>query len=386
MKTAKRLLIGFTVFFVLLVAFLLLAPMLFKDRIITGVKTAVNDSVNAEVDFADANVSFLRSFPQIALTVDDYRVIGIDTFAGLPLVTGRQARVDLGFWSVVAGGGNYEIDGVTLNEPNINLLVLTPELANYLIVPEGEQGADAGATTTEGSSAVITLQQFTVNDGSLVYDDRTTETYVKLTGLDATGNGDFTASVFDLDTHAEAEGFTFGQAGLTYLNAVKLDADAVVNIDVDNMRYVFKDNNIKLNELALVFGGSIDLEDNDDILLDLTYQAPANDFRQLWSIIPSAFTEGFERVETGDTFTLAGDVKGTYNGEKEVYPAFNVSSDIAGGSVQYPGRPVGITGIDAALDVKSPGSNLDQMVVDIPRFNFNLGGIRLPVVSAYRRR
>ena len=374
MKTAKRLLIGFTVFFVLLVAFLLLAPMLFKDRIITGVKTAVNDSVNAEVDFADANVSFLRSFPQIALTVDDYRVIGIDTFAGLPLVTGRQARVDLGFWSVVAGGGNYEIDGVTLNEPNINLLVLTPELANYLIVPEGEQGADAGATTTEGSSAVITLQQFTVNDGSLVYDDRTTETYVKLTGLDATGTGDFTASVFDLDTHAEAEGFTFGQAGLTYLNAVKLDADAVVNIDVDNMRYVFKDNNIKLNELALVFGGSIDLEDNDDILLDLTYQAPANDFRQLWSIIPSAFTEGFERVETGGTFTLAGDVKGTYNGEKEVYPAFNVSSDIAGGSVQYPGRPVGITGIDAALDVKSPGSNLDQMVVDIPRFNFNLGG------------
>ncbi|MBB4078123.1 hypothetical protein GGR28_000724 [Lewinella aquimaris] len=373
MRVAKRILIGLIVFIVLVFAFLLAAPMLFKDEIVTRVKAGINESVNAEVDFADANVSFIRSFPDIALTVDDYRIIGIDTFAGLPLLTGERARIDLGFWSVIAGNGNYNIDAVTLDRPDVNLLVLTPELANYLIVPETE-GGDAGAANATESQATITLQEFEINDGSLVYDDRTTETYVKLTGLNATGNGDFTASVFDLDTHAEADKFTFTQAGLTYLDEVDLDADAVVTIDADELRYTFKDNRVKLNELALVFGGSIDLEENDDILLDLTYSAPANDFRQLWSIIPSAYTEGFDRVQTGGTFTLSGEVKGTYNGEKEVYPAFTVNSDISGGSVQYPGRPVGITGIDAALNVSSPAADLDRLVVDIPRFNFTLGG------------
>ncbi len=373
MKVVKRVLIGLVAFVLLLFIFLLVAPALFKDEIIARAKTGINAAVNAEVDFADASVSFLRSFPDIALTVDDYRVIGVDTFAGLPLVSGKQARVDLGFWSVVAGGGNYEIDAVSLDAPAINLLVLSGELANYLIVPETE-GADAGAGASPESNVLITLDHFEINDGSLVYDDRTTETYVKLTGLDATGDGDFTASVFDVDTHAEAAAFTFGQGGITYLSEVALVADALVNIDADNLKYTFKDNAVLLNELALEFGGSIDLEDNEDILLDLTYSAPANDFRQLWSIIPAAYTEGFERVQTGGTFTLSGDVKGTYNGAREVYPAFTVKSEVANGSVQYPGRPVGITGIDAELDVNSPTSDLNQMIVALPRFTFNLGG------------
>ena len=374
MKLAKRLLIGLLIFVVLVVGFLLAAPILFKDQIVANVKAAVNNNLDAEVDFADANVSFLRSFPDISLAIDDYSVVGIDTFAGLPLITGRQARVDLGFWSVVAGNGNYNIDAVTLDAPNINLLVLTPELANYLIVPEGEEvGADAGATSEE-AGPLITLDHFAVREGSLVYDDRTTATYIELTGLEATGDGDFTASIFDLRTVATAEAFSLAQGGVTYLDAVTLDADAVVNIDADALRYTFKDNRVTLNALALEFGGSIDLQDNDDIDFDLTYRAPANDFKQLWSIIPAAYTEGYERVQTGGTFTLQGTVNGTYNGDKEVYPAFTVSSDISGGSVQYPGRPVGITGIDAALEVNSPSSDLDQLVVDVPRFDFTLGG------------
>ena len=376
MKLAKRLLIGLLVFVVLLIGFLLVAPILFKDQIVANVKSAVNNNLDAEVDFADANVSFLRSFPDISLAIDEYSLVGIDTFASLPLITGRQARVDLGFWSVVAGDGNYNIDAVTLDAPNINLLVLTPELANYLIVPEGEEmGADAGAILTkEEAGPLITLDHFAVNDGSLVYDDRTTATYIELTGLEAAGDGDFTASVFDLRTVATADAFTLAQSGVTYLDAVTLDADAIVNIDADALRYTFKDNHVTLNALALEFSGSIDLQDNDDIDFDLSYQAPANDFKQLWSIIPAAYTEGYERVQTGGTFTLQGTVNGTYNSDKEFYPAFTVRSDISGGSVQYPGRPVGITSIDAALAVNSPSSDLDKLVVDVPRFDFTLGG------------
>ncbi|CAH1000223.1 hypothetical protein LEM8419_01372 [Neolewinella maritima] len=374
MKLAKRLLIGFAVFFVLLIGFLVAAPVLFKDQIVARVKTAANENLNARVDFADADVSFLRSFPDISLVVEDFSVVGIDTFAGLPLVTGQEARVDLGFWSVIAGGGRYQIDAVTLEQPDVNILVLTPELANYLITIDDPAGADAGASASTEGTMLITLDHFAINDGSLVYDDRTTETYIKLTGMQATGDGDFTASVFDLTTQAQADAFTLQQGGLTYLDEVRLDADAIVNIDADEFRYTFKDNRVDLNALRLEFGGSIDLQENDDIDFDLTYQAPANDFRQLWSIVPAAYTEGYERVKTGGTFTLSGTVDGTFNSEQEVYPAFTVQSDISGGSVQYPGRPVGITGIDAQLAVTSPSSDLNQLVVDIPRFDFNLGG------------
>ncbi|PPK86415.1 uncharacterized protein involved in outer membrane biogenesis [Neolewinella xylanilytica] len=372
MKLAKRILIGLLVFIVLLVGILALAPVIFKDEIVANVKSAVNNAVNAEVDFADANVSFLRSFPDIALTVDEFSVVGIDTFAGLPLVSGEQARVDLGFWSVIAGDGNYNIDAVILQAPDVNLLVLNEQLANYLIVPES--GAEsAGATDTATSSALITLDHFEINNGRLVYDDRTTETYVRLAGLHATGEGDFTASIFDVVTQARADELTLRQGGMTYLDGVRMTADGTVNVDSDNMRYTFTDADVTLNELALVMNGSIDLEENDDILFDLAYEAPANDFRQLWSLVPAAYTEGFEQVQTSGTFTLNGTVDGAYNGETETYPAFTVNSRIDDGGVQYPGKPVGINGIDAELAVNSPSSDLDQLKVSIPRFNFTLG-------------
>lgn len=372
MKFIKRFLTVIVVLLILGVGFLLAAPIFFKDQIVANVKSSANGLVDAEIDFRDINLSFLKSFPEVSLTIDDLEVIGIDTFAGLPLATAKKARVDVGFWSVVGGDGNYNIDEVVLDEPFINLKVLTPELANYLIVPEGES-----VTPEEEAApvnALINLSRYEVNNGHLIYDDKTTETYLEITGLNTTGDGDFTSTIFDLDTHSDAEALTLKQAGVTYLNEVKTKADALVNIDLNQNLYTFKENEVMLNALSLVFGGTIDLEDNDDIIFDLDYSAPINDFRQLWSLIPSAYTQGYEQVKTQGTFTLNGTVDGPYNGEKEVYPAFTVNTDIASGSVQYPGRPIGITGIDANVSINSPGADLDKMVINIPRFDFNLGG------------
>jgi len=372
MKIIKRILIAIVLLLVLGVVFLLAAPIIFKDKIVANVKTSVNSALDAEVDFEDVNLSFLRSFPEISLVLDEVSIIGIDTFAGLPLMTAERAQVDVGFWSVVGGDGNYNIDAVDLDEPFINLLVLTPELANYLIVPEDD--ADPAAPTTEPATAQINLSHYEINNGTFVYDDRTTETYLKIEGLTTTGDGDFTAAIFDLDTDSKADAITMRQSGVTYLNKARAVADAMVNVDINNGRYTFLDNKITLNALDLVFGGSIDMEDNGDIIFDLDYSAPANDFRQLWSLIPSAYTAGYEDVKTKGSFTLKGTVDGPFNSEKEIYPAFTVNTEITSGSVQYPGRSVGITGIDARVAVNSPSADLNKMTVDIPRFDFDLGG------------
>jgi uncharacterized protein YjbJ (UPF0337 family) len=372
MKFIKRFLTVVVVLLILGLGFLLAAPILFKDQIVANVKTSANGVVDAKVDFRDINLSFLKSFPDVSLTIEDLEVVGVDTFAGLPLITAKKARIDVGFWSVVGGDGNYNIDEVVLDEPFINLKVLTAELANYLIVPVAESGTPEPETAA--ATAQINLSRYEVINGHFIYDDRTTETYLEITGLNTTGDGDFTSTIFDLDTHSDAKSLTLKQAGVTYLNKVKAKADALVSIDLNQSLYTFMENEVTLNALRLVFGGSIDLEDNDDIIFDLNYSAPVNDFRQLWSLIPSAYTQGYEQVQTQGTFTLNGTVDGPYNGEKEIYPAFTVNTDITSGSVQYPGRPIGITGIDARVAVNSPSSDLNKMVVDISRFDFNLGG------------
>lgn len=372
MKFFKRLLIGLFVLLLLGVGFLITAPMLFQDQIEANIKTTAEKALDAELEFRDLELSFLKSFPDISLGINELSVTGIDTFAGVPLVTSDKVTIDLTFWSVVRGKGTYVIDAVDLKRPSINLLVINPELANYLIVPEDDTPAEE--TNTVPASAQIELQKFTITDGSFVYDDRAAETYLEVTGLTGSGDGDFTSTIFDLLVAAEAEELTLRQSGVTYLNKIKTIADGMVNIDLNQNLYTFLENKVTLNALDLVFGGSIDLEDDGDIVFDLEYSAPANDFRQLWSLIPSAYTAGYEQVKTRGTFTLSGTVDGPYNGDKEQYPAFTVNTDITGGSVQYPGRPIGIEGIDAQLSVNSPSSDFDQMIISISRFDFNLGG------------
>ncbi|MEM9930445.1 MAG: hypothetical protein AAF840_11545, partial [Bacteroidota bacterium] len=373
MKRFKRLLLALALLFVLGIAFLLAAPILFEDQVKANVKTGLNKMLLAEVDFEDINLSFLRSFPDVQLLVDDLVITGVDTFAGQPFLSAKRAQVDVGFWSVVGGSGTYNIDEVALDEPFVNLQVLGPNLANYLIWPTAEETI-ATDPSPAPVSAQVNLSRFQINNGRLIYDDSVTSTYLEVEGLNGSGTGDFTATIFDLDTEAAAEALTIQQGGITYLNQVATKAKALVNIDLMQNRYTFTGGDLLLNALALQVDGAIDLEENDDIVFDLSYSAPVNDFRQLWSLIPSAYTAGYDQVQTKGRFTLNGTVNGPYNGETNKYPAFTLATEVENGSVQYPGRPVGLEAINAQIALNSPSSNLDQLVIDVRRFDFDLGG------------
>jgi len=115
--------------------------------------------------------------------------------------------------------------------------VLSPELANYLIVPESDPAAtDPNAAP---AAAQVNLQSFEIENGTFVYDDRTTDTYLMIEGLDTEGDGDFTSTIFDLKTYSTAEALTLRQGGVNYLNGVKTVADATINIDLNQNLYTF---------------------------------------------------------------------------------------------------------------------------------------------------
>ncbi|MEO1714966.1 MAG: hypothetical protein AAFU60_16665, partial [Bacteroidota bacterium] len=116
---------------------------------------------------------------------------------------------------------------------------------------------------------------------------------------------------------------------------------------------------------------TVGLPDEETLDLDIAFKAPGTDFRELFSLIPNAFVEGYEEVKIDGQFALAGSVKGALRGDS--YPAIDIKSSIENGAVQYPDLPLGIDGIGANIDVQKPEGDLDQLVVNIPRFNAKVG-------------
>lgn len=368
MKTVKKISIIVGVLLILIIGLLAAAPYFFKDEIVEGVKKAVNENLTATVDFGDVDISLLRDFPNVSVKLLDYSVIGQNEFEGVKLIAGKSFGLSVDFWSAWDFGEvPLEIHSVNLEAPQMNVIVLGNGNTNYDITKPTED-AD-----TESDPFQIQLKSYSISDGNIIYDDRLWGTYVQLTGLNHSGKGDFTQDIFDLDTKTNIEELTYSSGGISYLKKAKLDYEAGFNIDMVNSKYTLRKNELSINDLQLNLDGWMALTEAGDIDMDMTFNSPQSDFKSLLSMIPNAYIAGYENVKAGGKFQLAGFVKGIYSAAPESYPSFKINFNIADGDLKYPDLPMGITGINTNLEVNSPTSKLDNMLVNISEFALKVG-------------
>ncbi len=366
-KVVKRIFIGLGIFIVLFIGALVAIPFLFKDEILEGVKKLTNENLNAKVDFSSVDISLLRSFPSVSIGLNDYSVTGIEDFEGVKLAAGESFSITVDFWSAYNFGKvPLEIKSVTLDKPEINVIVLSNGKANYDIAKPSTD------TTTTATAFQIKLQEYAINGGNITYDDRQGGTYLKLTDFNHSGEGDFTQDVFDLTTKTSIGEMTAESGGVGYLKKAKVKLDAGFNIDMPNSKYTLKENDLRINDLQLKADGWLAMP-GEDIDMDLTFSAPQSDFKSLLSMIPNAYTAGYDNVKASGTFKLDGMVKGKYSAKPEAYPAFNINLEVNNADVKYPDLPLGISNINTKVKVNSPGSNLDQMLVDVSKFSLKIG-------------
>ncbi|HFC00179.1 MAG TPA: AsmA family protein, partial [Phaeodactylibacter sp.] len=372
-KIVKRLFIFIIVLVILVIGAAIAIPYFFKDEILEKIKQEANATLNAKVDFEDVNLSLLRSFPDFSFEMKNLKMEGVDAFEGVPLVEAEDIDFTLDLMSVIKSDRPIEVQSVTLTKPNVNILILKNGVANYDIV-KPSNGNTADTESSGEYDFLIQLKKYTIEDGNFVYDDRAGNIFLELKNLNHTGKGDFTQDVFDLVTKTSISALTAKSGGITYLKKANANLDATFNIDMINSKYTLADNDLKINAMNLLADGWVQLENNDDIKIDFTFNAPKNDFKHLLSLIPSAFTQDFSNVKTGGQMAFNGYVKGTYNGEKERLPAFKIDLDVSNGSFQYPDLPMGMNNIFTKVNIESPSSNLDKMKIDIPDFKLALGG------------
>ncbi len=374
MKVLKRILMIAGILLLLLVAAAFTIPFLFKDKLMAFAKTEINATLNAKVDFEDVSLSLFRSFPNLSFQLQNFSVTGTEAFEGIRLAGGQSAAFTLDLMSVLSGNGPVEIKSVHLQNPEINIHVLKDGTANYDIVKPSEEPEEVPAEEVDYSGLKVNLREYSIAGANILYDDKSSDVFLEIKNLNHSGEGNFTIDVFDLNTRTAIESMTVSQGGISFLNKAKANLDAIFNIDQKNGKYTLKDNVLRINELQLNAAGFVQLPpEGDDIGMDLKFSTPQNDFKSLFSLIPSAYIEGYENVKVNGKFNLAAEAKGIYNGEKEQFPAFHLQMAVENGDVKYPDLPLGIANIQTKVDVNSPNSNFDNMVVDVSRFAMKVG-------------
>ncbi|MBK7873289.1 MAG: hypothetical protein IPJ74_22760 [Saprospiraceae bacterium] len=325
------------------------------------------------MDFSDISLSLFRNFPNLTVRIYDLSIENIEPFEGIKLADVKSADVTVDIMSVIRNENPLKIKGINVKQPKINVYVLEDGRANYDIAKPSTDTTAEEAEPADLSAFRANLQGYSIEEGDILYDDESLGAYVSIKGLNHNGSGDFTIDVYDLDTETEIDSLTVSYGGITYLKRAHTALDAIFNIDQKNSKYTLKENVLKLNELELNADGFVQLVDSVNTAMDLTFSTPQNSFKNLLSMIPNAYIAGYENVKADGKFDLGGWVKGTYNGDLEQYPAFQINLGVDNANVKYPDLPLGITNINTKVNVNSPSSNFDDMVVNVPNFAMKLG-------------
>ncbi|SHL63663.1 AsmA family protein [Hymenobacter psychrotolerans] len=361
--------IGLLIFLVVLVAAVALTPLLFKDKIKQALDKQLAERIDAKVEYDPSNVSLslLSTFPDLALGIDELRVIGQDSFARDTLAYLPSFRVGMDLMSVISGD-QIKIKSILLERPAISAKVLKSGKANWDVMLSDSAAAAKGQDTT---SLNLAISKWEVKDGHLRYEDRTLPFKMELRGLNHTGSGDFASNVFDMVSQTTANQFSMAYDGTEYVSKKKLTADVTMAMDLDKMLFTFKDNKVQLNDFPAQFAGSIGLPNATDITYDLTFKALETDFKTILSLVPGVYTEQFKDVQAGGKVAFEGYFKGVQNEVK--MPGYGVNLQVKDGMFKYPQLPQAAKNINVDMVVDNPSGFTNNVKVNVKQFHLDLG-------------
>lgn len=364
----KALTIAGVVIVVLIVAMIAI-PFLFKDKIKTAVLNAANEKLNATVDIKDFGLNLFSNFPNATLSLNDASVVGAGDFQKDTLLSAKSASVTIDLMSLF--GSEYNISKINLDKASIYTKVLEDGRANWDIM---KADSTASASTESESAFKLNLKKITVNDCSFVYQNDSTNMKVTLNKWNGDLHGDFSASETTLNTNSTIGEVTFVMDGIPYLNKIQGVADATINANLDKMEFAFKESNLQLNDLKASIDGTFAMvgKDYEDMEFDLKLNAPDTQFKDILSLVPAMYTADFKDVKTSGTAKLEAYIKGLMHGDS--YPAFDVKIIVNDAMFQYPSLPKAVNNINVDMAINSKGGSLDNMIIDISKFSFNLGG------------
>ncbi|REJ83511.1 MAG: membrane assembly protein AsmA [Bacteroidetes bacterium] len=360
-KVFKWLLIIIVVIFAALVTL----PFVFKDKIVAKVKEEANKNINAKVDFGDFDLSLIRSFPNLSLSIRDISVINLAPFEGDTLLFSKNLALTLDIMTVIKGE-EIGIKSLDLEKPVMYFLVKENGKANWDIAKESGEAAKQEETAFKAS-----LKRYSIKDGKIIYDDRSLDFYLGLNGLNHEGKGDFTQDLFILSTKSIVENARMSYEKIPYLNGVKTEILADIDMDMKNFRFAFKENVIKLNALEIGVNGYVAMPDTN-IDMDLSFQTSKSDFGSFISLIPAVYSADFQNIRASGNLELKGFIKGRYNALS--MPGFGLTLKADNGAFKYPSMTSEVKNVIIDLDIQNPDGNPDKTVINLSKMHVELDG------------
>ena len=373
----------FVVFLVLLVVAALVFLQMLKPRLSDYIKTMINSSVEARVDYGDADISLFRAFPGISITLHDLQVSekggeNSDTL-------GTVSRFSVTFDALSALSGELSVHSLSIDKPRVTVRIDSTGKNNWDIFPEAGPSSE---TPGEGGGFNVSLRNFIIRDGFIAFHDSAGGNMLLIDGLEHQMKGRLSGGSSTLVTNNAVDRLSVTLGGVPWLYRARATFEAEIAADLERRKFLLRDNRLGLNDLGIVFNGTVSLLE-DAVNTDIDFKADKTALKELLSLLPAVYENKYEKLDAEGSVVLAGHVKGLY--KQNQLPAFRLALDVSNGSFGYEGVPVKAENVGFRGSMENPGGDADKTVLSVPKLNLKINGtpflmsldVRTPVSDPY---
>jgi hypothetical protein len=352
----------------LFIAILIAIPFVLESKIDAIVQNYANENLDADLSFDDISLSLISSFPKAEVNVDNLKITNRAPFEGETLATAKTLSFEMPIGELFKGASEpLIINEIIANEMLLTIKTNKNGTVNYDIVKETE---NTNLETSDSTSTNFSfdIENYELNNSAFTYSDESTNTNFYATEINHSGKGIFSGGLSELDTKTEAR-ISLSMDSINYLNNNIIKLDALIDLDLEQQKYTFKDNKGFINALPLEFEGYVQLVEAGQEI-DITFKNPESSFKDFLAVIPEAYAKNIENVNTTGNFTVNGIIKGLVS-EKTI-PTLDINMRSDDASFKYPNLTKRVSNIVIDASVKNGTGNVDDTFIDINKLSFKI--------------
>ena len=331
------------------------------EKITPKVVKALNENLNAELALKSVELTFFKTFPSFKLELEDGSVVKRMESAKDSLLDSRQDTLIQFEYAVVSVNpiaflrDKIQVNRFSFENPRIYALVTADGRVNWDILKPTDTVeiiADSLETRVEKEEfkASINLEDISIVNGELIFDDRYTENYLQTKGFDLDLRAKYNPEKILLDMDVNSEDIVFRKKEGTFTDNLEVNLVTEMEVDRTSKNIEIDKAHFALNDLAFKVSGRLQPnrpEKQVDVDLDLALEVPS--LNTLIDLIPETVFDKTEKYKAGGEALITAEIKGIY--KKGTLPSIQSNLLIKNGSLSYNNKPnqVELIQVDADL-------------------------------------
>lgn len=321
------------------------------------VEKTAREYLNADVHFGKIELTFFSTFPDFGLQMTDGTVVSNVFRDSTGSTETRDSLMSIESCLVTVNPMAYllknriVVKDFVIDNPRIYAYVDSTGQANWDIVAPSDTLAVADTVAGDSLSMAsgLRIKNVRIRNGNLVFDDRSTQLYTRLTGLNLGVDGYLGLRRSKLKVDFSTENVLFWQEGKLLVNHLALGIETGMKVNRDSLLYTLEKAVFDVNGVKFGVGGTLKADSvNRTLDVKLKYGIHIPTLKTLLDLVPDTILRKTDDVEVRGEVLCRGEINGLY-GKKNI-PLITSQFKIAGGYIKYPGMPSQIDSLNVDFD------------------------------------